>query len=136
MELDGKRIAILTANDGVEQVELTRPCEALRRAAAATTHIAPRAEAVQCFSATDRGDVVEADAAVAECDPGEFEAMLSPKLAKQTASASPSDTGYERGPGTASPGSPGVRAGSVVRRAWGSSWPSGRTRSAAPGSSL
>ena len=30
-KLDGKRIAILVANEGIEQIELTAPRDALRR---------------------------------------------------------------------------------------------------------
>jgi protease I len=33
-KLEGKRVAVLVANEGVERIELTRPVEALRDAGA------------------------------------------------------------------------------------------------------
>ena len=46
-ELSGKRIAFLVANEGVEQVELTSPWEAVKAARATPTLIAPEKSTVQ-----------------------------------------------------------------------------------------
>ena len=44
-ELNGKRIAFLVANEGVEQVELTEPAKAIREAGGEVDLIAPADEA-------------------------------------------------------------------------------------------
>jgi protease I len=41
-DLQGKRIAFLVAQEGVEEVELTRPLEAVRQAGGTPELIAPR----------------------------------------------------------------------------------------------
>jgi hypothetical protein len=46
-ELAGKRIAFLVANSGVEQVELTRPWQAVQDAGGEPVLIAPEADKVQ-----------------------------------------------------------------------------------------
>jgi protease I len=48
--LQGKRIAFLTANEGVEQVELTEPRRAVREAGAEAELLAPEAGEVQAFN--------------------------------------------------------------------------------------
>jgi len=45
--LQGKRIAFLMANEGVEQVELTEPLEAVREAGAEADLLAPQRGEVQ-----------------------------------------------------------------------------------------
>jgi deglycase len=42
-ELNGKRVAFLFANEGVEQVELTEPLQAVREAGAEAELLAPEA---------------------------------------------------------------------------------------------
>jgi protease I len=61
-QLRGKRIAFLTANEGVEQVELTEPLKAVREAGAEAALLAPEQGDVQAFDHLDKGDVlIEAD---------------------------------------------------------------------------
>jgi len=76
--LKGKRVAFLMANEGVEQVELTTPLEAVREAGAEAELIAPEAGEIQAFEHLDKGETFEADEAVAEADPGEFDALVLP----------------------------------------------------------
>jgi protease I len=52
-ELNGRRVAILTSNEGVEQVELTAPLEALRAAGAEVDLIAPNSAEIQAFNHLD-----------------------------------------------------------------------------------
>lgn len=59
--LRGKKIAFLTANEGVEQVELTEPLKAVREAGAEAELLAPEAGQVQAFNHLDRGDTFDAD---------------------------------------------------------------------------
>src|SRR5256885_17118060 len=54
----GKRIAFLVANEGVEQVELTRPWEAVREAGAAVVLIAPETGGGQAFNDLDNADTL------------------------------------------------------------------------------
>jgi protease I len=77
-ELKGKRIAFLVANEGVEQVELTRPWEAVREAGAETELIAPEQGEVQAFNHLDKGDRFEADRAAEDADPSEYDGLVLP----------------------------------------------------------
>jgi protease I len=48
-QLKGRRIAFLVANEGVEQVELTEPLEAVREAGAEVDLLAPEEGEIQAF---------------------------------------------------------------------------------------
>ncbi|HEY1285969.1 MAG TPA: type 1 glutamine amidotransferase domain-containing protein [Solirubrobacterales bacterium] len=76
-ELRGKRIAFLTANEGVEQVELTEPLQSVRDAGAETVILAPESGEVQAFNHLDKGDVFAAEA-VGDADPAEFDGLVLP----------------------------------------------------------
>ena len=78
MGLDGRRIATLVANEGVEQVELTEPSDAIRRAGGTVVLIAPEAGTVQAFNHLDKGDAFPVDQVVAEVSPDDFDALLLP----------------------------------------------------------
>jgi protease I len=77
-QLDDKRIAFLTANEGVEQVELTKPLEAVRQAGAEAELIAPEAGEVQAFNHLDKGDRFPVDQAIADADASHFDALVLP----------------------------------------------------------
>jgi protease I len=77
-QLQGKKIAILVANEGVEQVELTSPREALREAGAEIDLIAPEAEQIQAFNHLDKGDTFSPDKAVGEADPDDYDGLVLP----------------------------------------------------------
>jgi protease I len=76
--LDGKRIAFLTANEGVEQIELTSPWAAVTGAGASAVHMAPRAGTVQAFNHLDQGDSFEATLASRDADMADFDAVVLP----------------------------------------------------------
>jgi protease I len=76
--LQGKKIAFLTANEGVEQVELTEPLQAVREAGAEAELLAPEAGEIQAFNHLDKGDTFEADRAVGDADAGEFDGLVLP----------------------------------------------------------
>lgn len=76
-ELEGKRIAFLMANEGVEQRELTAPLEAVREAGAETELLAPKAGEVQAFNHLDKGDVFDA-AEVGAADPSDYDGLVLP----------------------------------------------------------
>ncbi len=77
-KLDGKKIAILTANEGVEQVELTEPRQALLDAGATVTLVAPEAGEIQAFNHLDQGDTFTADRAAKDCSADDFDALMLP----------------------------------------------------------
>jgi protease I len=76
--IEGKKVAFLVANEGVEQVELTRPWEAVSDAGGEPVLIAPDAGEVQAFEHLDKADTFEAAAAVAEADPDDYDALVLP----------------------------------------------------------
>ena len=53
-ELSGLRVAFLTANEGVEQVELTTPWQAVADAGGTAELLAPSEGQVQAFNHLDR----------------------------------------------------------------------------------
>src|SRR4051812_2061534 len=77
-DLTGKRIAILVANEGIEQVELTEPRDALRDAGAATELIAPEAGEAQAFNHLDKADTFEVEKTVAEANVDDYAGLMLP----------------------------------------------------------
>jgi protease I len=76
--LQGKKIAFLTANEGVEQVELVEPLKAVREAGAEAELLAPEAGEVQAFNHLDKADTFEVDRAVGEADASEYDGLVLP----------------------------------------------------------
>jgi len=77
-DLQGRRVALLVANEGVEQVELTEPRTALDRAGATTELLAPRGGSVQAFNHLDKADTFDVDAPVSSVGVGDFDALVLP----------------------------------------------------------
>jgi deglycase len=77
-QLQGKKIAILVANEGVEQVELTSPRAALREAGAEVELLAPAGEEIQAFNHLDKGDTFSPDGTVNDADPGAYDGLVLP----------------------------------------------------------
>ena len=59
-QLEGRKVAFLVANEGVEQVELTSPWQAVEEAGGEPVLIAPQQGEVQGFEHLDKGDTFEA----------------------------------------------------------------------------
>ncbi len=76
--LDGKTIAFLMANEGVEQVELTEPLDAVREAGATAELIALEHGEIQAFNHLDKGDTFSADKSVADADPADYDGLVLP----------------------------------------------------------
>jgi deglycase len=76
--IDGKRVAFLVANEGVEQVELTAPWEAVEEAGGEPVLIAPEAGEVQAFEHLDKADTFEATEAVADVDAADYDGLVLP----------------------------------------------------------
>ncbi|WP_277453545.1 type 1 glutamine amidotransferase domain-containing protein [Janibacter sp. DB-40] len=78
-DLTGKRIAVLLANSGVEQAELTTPWQALGDAGAQMTLIAPEKGEVQAFNNdVEKGDTFQADVSIADVKAGDYDALVLP----------------------------------------------------------
>ena len=78
MKLTCKKVAILTADDGVERVELFEPRAALEAADADVVHITPEGGTARTFEQTDPSVRVQADASVQACDAQSFDALILP----------------------------------------------------------
>ncbi|MDX6583673.1 MAG: protease [Solirubrobacterales bacterium] len=76
--IEGKRVAFLVANEGVEQIELTTPWDAVEQAGGKPELIAPEAGEVQAFEHLDKADTFEATTAVSDADPGDYDALVLP----------------------------------------------------------
>lgn len=77
--LTGKRIAFLTANSGVEQVELTEPWKAVEAAGGSPVLVAPEKGEVQAFEGdVNKADTFTAELAVADASADDFDALLLP----------------------------------------------------------
>lgn len=75
--LSGKNIAIL-ATDGFEQVELTRPSEALRGAGANVTLVSLKSGVIQGMHHDDKGDSFNVDITVQNAKADDFDGLLLP----------------------------------------------------------
>lgn len=75
--LTGKRVAIL-ATDGVEQVELTQPRQALEGAGASTMVVSPRDGTIKGWQHDKWGDQIKVDIPLSQARASEFDALLIP----------------------------------------------------------
>jgi len=75
--LDGKKVAILVT-DGFEQVEMTKPREALDEAGAETKIVSLKSGKIQGMHHADKGDKFDVDLTLDEARPEEFDALLIP----------------------------------------------------------
>src|ERR1700689_511984 len=71
--LQGRTIAFLFAQEGVEEVELTGPREAVERAGAVTHLIAPKAGEVQAFDHLDRSSTYAVDRTLDEAEAADYD---------------------------------------------------------------
>ena len=76
--LAGRRIAFLVANEGVEQVELTGPWQAVEQDGGRPVLIAPSMGQVQGFNGRDRGARFPVQQTVEEVSADEFAGLVLP----------------------------------------------------------
>jgi protease I len=76
-ELNGKRVAILVA-DGFEQVELTKPRQALEDAGAKTDLISPMKGEVESWIHFDKAAKYKVDVPLDSAQAGDYDALLLP----------------------------------------------------------
>lgn len=75
--LEGRRVAML-ATDGVEQVELVRPLEALRSAGARVDVVSPAKGQLQGMNHHEKGDQIEVDVPLADAKADAYDALVIP----------------------------------------------------------
>lgn len=75
--LSGRKVAVL-ATDGFEQVELTKPIEALKAEGATVEVVSPKAGEIQGFNHHDKGDTFAVDRELAQADAGSYDAIVLP----------------------------------------------------------
>src|SRR5690349_2611227 len=76
-ELNGMRVAVV-ATDGVEQVELERPWQALEEAGAEPELVSLDSGSITAFDHIDKGDTKTVDAVVSSADPDDYAALVLP----------------------------------------------------------
>jgi len=77
-QLDGKRIAFLVAQEGVEQIELTKPWKAVEEAGGTPELLAPEEGEVQAFNHLDKADKHQVDRRIADASPQEYDGVVLP----------------------------------------------------------
>jgi protease I len=77
-ELRGKKVAFLVANEGVEQVELTQPWDAIKQAGGEPELIAPKGGEVQAFDHLDKADTFTADKTVDQANGDDYDGLVLP----------------------------------------------------------
>jgi protease I len=76
-DVKGRKVAVL-ATDGVEQVELTGPVQALKDAGAEVTVIAPKSGHIQGMNHDQPGDALPVDAELGAVRADDYDALLLP----------------------------------------------------------
>ena len=79
MSLQGKKIAFLVATEGVEQVELPQPWEAVLKAGGRPVLVVGGDETqVQAFNHLDKGDTFDADLPVSQAGVEDYDGLVLP----------------------------------------------------------
>jgi protease I len=76
--LSGRKVAFLVAAEGIEQVELTEPWQAVEKAGGEPVLISPGAGKVQAFDHLDKADTFEVDVPVADADVADYVGLVLP----------------------------------------------------------
>jgi protease I len=77
-QIRGVRVAFLTANEGVEQVEFTRPWEAVRQAGGEPFLLAPEPGEVQTMDHLDPADRFPVDRTLEHAHTADYDALVLP----------------------------------------------------------
>jgi protease I len=76
-DLSGKKVAVL-ATDFFEEVELTKPVEALRNAGAKVEIIAPKGGEIKGLKHVEPGKTIKVDKTLDEANPADYDALVLP----------------------------------------------------------
>jgi protease I len=77
-ELEGRTIAFIVSNEGIEQAELTSPWKAVSDAGGRPVLVAPKGGSVQAFIHLDKADTFPVDRTTADARIDEFDAAVLP----------------------------------------------------------
>jgi protease I len=77
-ELKRKTLAILDANEGVEQVELTTPWEAVENAGGRPVLVAPKDGETQSFNHLDKADTFSVDVTTRDLNVADYDGVVLP----------------------------------------------------------
>jgi protease I len=77
-DLNGKRIAFLVANEGIEQIELTEPWKAVEQAGGRPELVATEAGTAQAFNHLDKADVFDVDRTTADLSIDDYDGVVLP----------------------------------------------------------
>ena len=77
-DLSGRRIAFLTANEGVEEVELTEPWKAVQDAGGTPELIAPESGEVQSMQHLDKSKTYSVDRTLEDAEPDDYDGVVLP----------------------------------------------------------
>jgi protease I len=77
-KLEGKTIAFLVANEGIEQVELTEPWKAVEQEAGTPELISIEPGTVQAFNHLDKADTFDVDRTAGEADASRYDGLVLP----------------------------------------------------------
>ena len=77
-ELNGKKIAFLVAQEGVEEAELAKPWQAVEQAGGTPELIAPEDGVVQAFQHLDKSATFAVDKTLGDADPADYAGVVLP----------------------------------------------------------
>ena len=76
--LQGKTIAFAVANEGIEQVELEQPWDAVRSAGGTPVLVSLESGEAQAFNHLDKGEAFEVDTTFAEASVSDYDGLVLP----------------------------------------------------------
>lgn len=76
--LNGKRIAFLVAQEGIEEVEMTKPWQAIEQAGGVPELIAPEEGSIQAFNHLEKGATFPVDKSLAEARAQDYDGVVLP----------------------------------------------------------
>jgi protease I len=77
-DLSGKKIAFAVASEGIEQIELTSPWEAVKDAGGQPVLVSVESGEVQAFNHLDKADTFPVDATFDSTDVAEYDGLVLP----------------------------------------------------------
>jgi protease I len=77
-ELNGRKVAFLVAQEGIEEVELTEPWKAVEQAGGEPVLIAPESGEVQSMKHLDKSGTYAVDQTLADAEADDFDAVVLP----------------------------------------------------------
>jgi protease I len=77
-DLNGRTVAFLVAPEGIEQVELTEPWQAVEKAGGRPQLLSTKGGEVQAYEHLDKADRFPVDTVVGDADPASYDALVLP----------------------------------------------------------